>query len=268
MDDLPKYPVVYNLQGYYDRIIAIGDVHGCYAQLLELFDSLNKLSLIENSAIIFLGDLVDKGPDSDKVVQFVRNNNFFCVEGNHEERHVRYASHALKGGTNPMKPNEEFLLTHSKLTLKDLEWMSKLPHAICFDDWIFTHAGLGPSGFNMPTKSFIRTRFFEYDEIKKTYVFSRTWKDKDGIWTHSKNAIHWTEIYKGQKWVVYGHEPLLDVKIKDLTFGIDTSAVYGRMLTAMILDCNKDSYQIVQVPGLKENPVILNQTEYKVANEA
>lgn len=61
-------------------MIVIGDVHGCYNELMVLME---KLPYTDN--ICFVGDLIDRGPDSKKVVDFIIENNYNCVLGNHEE---------------------------------------------------------------------------------------------------------------------------------------------------------------------------------------
>jgi serine/threonine protein phosphatase 1 len=58
----------------------IGDVHGYYDKLLRLVKKLP-----ENARLAFVGDLIDRGPDSAKVIAFVRDGGHLCVRGNHEE---------------------------------------------------------------------------------------------------------------------------------------------------------------------------------------
>jgi serine/threonine protein phosphatase 1 len=60
-------------------MIVIGDVHGCFNTLKALMDKL------PHRNVIFTGDLIDRGPRSYEVVQFVKDNGFHCVLGNHEE---------------------------------------------------------------------------------------------------------------------------------------------------------------------------------------
>lgn len=68
---------VYNVKTM-SRII-ISDVHGCYDTLMALIAKLPK-----DVPITFAGDLIDRGPDSAKVIDFVKNNGHDCVMGNHE----------------------------------------------------------------------------------------------------------------------------------------------------------------------------------------
>ena len=78
------------------RHIFIGDVHG---MLDELNTLLSKLELREDDQIVFVGDLLDKGPDSPGVVSRVRTlstkHNVVLVMGNHEDTHARYRKHCI-----------------------------------------------------------------------------------------------------------------------------------------------------------------------------
>lgn len=64
------------------RVVIIGDIHGCFEELVEL---LNRCSVDENTNVILVGDLVNKGPYSAEVVAFARRNKFLSVRGNHDE---------------------------------------------------------------------------------------------------------------------------------------------------------------------------------------
>lgn len=61
----------------------ISDVHGCYDTLMELMKKLPK-----NSIKVFVGDLIDRGPKSKEVVNYIIENNFICIKGNHEEMFI------------------------------------------------------------------------------------------------------------------------------------------------------------------------------------
>lgn len=72
-----------------DSVTVIGDVHGCYKTLLALLD---KIPNEHKDKICFAGDLVDRGPRSREVVQFVIDNGHDCVQGNHEQMMVDWTS--------------------------------------------------------------------------------------------------------------------------------------------------------------------------------
>lgn len=64
-----------------NKRLVIGDVHGHYDALSGLFE---KIAPDKNDEVYFLGDLIDRGPQSSQVVEFVMNNNYNCIQGNHE----------------------------------------------------------------------------------------------------------------------------------------------------------------------------------------
>jgi len=135
----------------------IGDVHGRYKELMTLVRKLPK-----DAKLIFVGDLIDRGPDSAKVVKFVRENNYPCVMGNHE--HFMIAE-GLIDGKAPTRWYESFekwygefggdktlqsygigedyqeiVLAQESPKLKqfydDIQWMKSLPHVIELGDCI------------------------------------------------------------------------------------------------------------------------------------
>ena len=76
-----------------ENIYIIGDVHGCYRSLLALIEQLPHKF---DSKICFVGDLIDRGPASADVVEFVRTRGYDAVMGNHEKRFVGNAKTALR----------------------------------------------------------------------------------------------------------------------------------------------------------------------------
>ncbi len=74
----------------------IGDVHGEYDTLLALVDKLP-----DDAELIFVGDLVDRGTKSKEVIKFVRENNYQCCMGNHEELMIQYGTSFIKTYPNP-----------------------------------------------------------------------------------------------------------------------------------------------------------------------
>lgn len=68
----------------------IGDVHGHYKTLLALVEKLPN-----DAKLVFVGDLIDRGPQSKEVVKFVREGGHMCVMGNHEELMIKESSYIL-----------------------------------------------------------------------------------------------------------------------------------------------------------------------------
>lgn len=68
-----------------NNVYIIGDVHGCYKTLCALIEQLPEKY---NSKICFVGDLIDRGPNSKDVIELVKKHNYDCVLGNHEEGYI------------------------------------------------------------------------------------------------------------------------------------------------------------------------------------
>ena len=79
------------------RTFVIGDVHGCRVELEEL---IMKFKLTDKDRVIFVGDLVHKGPDSVGVLALVANLKTYCkvdlVAGNHEEKQLRFIKREIQ----------------------------------------------------------------------------------------------------------------------------------------------------------------------------
>jgi serine/threonine protein phosphatase 1 len=76
------------------QTLIVGDIHGCYFELLALLD---KAGLGAEDLIIGIGDIVDRGPESPQVLEyFQKTAHARAVMGNHERKHVRAARHEVK----------------------------------------------------------------------------------------------------------------------------------------------------------------------------
>jgi serine/threonine protein phosphatase 1 len=133
------------------RRIIIGDVHGFYSALCQLF---NLLQIQSGDQVYFVGDLIDRGPQSKQVLDFVREQRYPCVMGNHE----RLLLDAL---TLPAHSDAMENWTHSggEATLKSFanrcskaialirtyqSWLESLPLFIEQEDLFIVHAGVNP----------------------------------------------------------------------------------------------------------------------------
>jgi serine/threonine protein phosphatase 1 len=129
------------------RRIVIGDVHGHYDGLMRLMDAIGPG---QADQIYFLGDLIDRGPKSCQVVEFVKQNRYPCVLGNHEQMLLeafpqgQVFAPALQawlqsGGKATMASyeNAETLLEH-------ISWIQTLPIYMDLGDLWLVHAGVHP----------------------------------------------------------------------------------------------------------------------------
>jgi len=131
------------------RRIFIGDIHGHYVGLRHLLD---KIAPSDSDRVYFVGDLIDRGPQSAKVVSYVREQSFPCVLGNHEQllldafANTRESSQTLQawlysGGQSTLASYD-----HDIDLLSDhIEWFRTLPLYLDLGDIWLVHAGVNPS---------------------------------------------------------------------------------------------------------------------------
>jgi predicted phosphodiesterase len=65
------------------RLIVVGDLHGCLDELQELLINCNYQ--LPDTKVLIVGDVVNKGPKSAETLRFVKDNNFLCIRGNHDD---------------------------------------------------------------------------------------------------------------------------------------------------------------------------------------
>lgn len=131
------------------RQLFVGDIHGHYDALRRLWDLITPTS---TDAVYFLGDLIDRGPQSSAVVDFVRRHGSGCVRGNHEqmliESFVDDGIHipAMQRWINSGGDSTIASYKNSFEALRaDLEWIENLPLYIDLGNVWLVHAGLNPS---------------------------------------------------------------------------------------------------------------------------
>ncbi len=130
------------------RRIVIGDVHGHYEGLMTLLEAIAPGS---DDKLYFLGDLIDRGPQSAQVVDFVKENNHACLLGNHEEMLLNILTYGdvtssvmqswlYSGGQATVASYEEATIPH-----EHLDWFKDLPTYLDLGDIWLTHAGVDPT---------------------------------------------------------------------------------------------------------------------------
>lgn len=232
-------------------VVAIGDVHGCLEELDELLKTIqyNQSSM----RLVFLGDLVHRGPDSAGVVSRVMELNVECIKGNHEDKLLRWRKHELNSKPNPMKRISEFE-QRSNLSVSDyqLKWLDSLPIKLYLDsNWWAVHAGVAPhkSLSDQNANDIMRVRYVNKDGKAKPLN-----KDK----SQPDDTVYWDEAWVGKESFIYGHcvhsltEPRVTINKNNTCIGIDTGCCFGGNLTSILLDTENNSYSFVAVKA-KEN---------------
>ncbi|MDP6946760.1 MAG: metallophosphoesterase [Myxococcota bacterium] len=243
------------------RHLIIGDVHGMAEELRALVD---RLAPGPEDTLVFVGDLVDKGPESPEVVAMVRaladRARVVLVEGNHEEKHRRFRRHLAAGSkvADQMGGAEEMRAITAELSDADVAFLdTALPfHRIEAHGVLVVHAGIPGDMRRFPEsvevvgqmsnkqrKSFqrvLRTRFLSA-ETGKFLMLGR----------NEPGDPYWADVYDGRfGHVVFGHEPFLEgPRVFDHATGIDTGAVFGGPLTALVLGAGDPARSFVSVPS-------------------
>ena len=204
-----------------NKVFVIADIHGCYSELEKLFGKIKPDT--EQDTIIFLGDYINRGPDSKKVIEMLLElkqhfQHVITLMGNHEQVLMNY----LQG-----KDREFFLRMGGEQTLRSYGITEPWPESL---------AGMLPLS---------HVKFFQ-----ELLLY---WEDKYYIYVHAglKPGIHMSQQpldwllwareefvdleYQYPKNVVYGHTPFEQPKIDKNKTGIDTGAVYGGYLSCLVL---------------------------------
>jgi hypothetical protein len=200
------------------RLIAIGDIHGCHAEFAEL---LTRLELVKDDRIILVGDLVNRGPDSCKVIDLAREHDALSLLGNHELRLLKYRR------TGDRKfAKESDLETYAKLRDEDWKYLEAMP--LTFEEpelnTVFVHGGFLPGEPWQRQPAEIVTRIQVIDRE------GRAAKRSD-----APGAPSWADFWSGPPFVVYGHTSRDEIYKLKWSVGIDTSCCMGGALTAYIL---------------------------------
>jgi protein phosphatase len=224
----------------------IGDVHGCFNELSELMTKLGyqierlpepevvedrqrfyNVTPPEGRMAFFVGDLVDRGPDSPSVLKLamsmVGDGTAMCVPGNHDEKLLR----KLRG--RDVKIAHGLAETLAQLEQEPPEFhdevrkfLDSLISHFVLDDGklVIAHAGMRE---DMQGRASMRVREFA--------LYGETTGETDDFGLPVR--FNWAAEYRGQARVVYGHTPVPQPEWLNRTINIDTGCVFGGSLTAL-----------------------------------
>lgn len=222
-----------------NKIFVIGDIHGCYEAFVELLNKIHPAP--QSDTLIFLGDYVDRGPNSkDVIAKLVQLQKKFpkmiALKGNHEVVFLNYLSgndiefYLAIGGTQTLAsygiadPFDE----ESRKRMIPPEHLNFLHTLLPYwedDEYIYVHAGLKPG----------------------THL-----SQQPPDWLYWANGGRFAnQAYDFGKRVIFGHTAGDSLIITPEKIGIDTGAVYGGRLTCLILP----DMEVVSVKSPKYWPI-------------
>ena len=201
------------------RTIIVGDLHGCAAELERL---LQVVRCTHEDSLVFVGDLIARGPDSAGVLQIYRASNARAVLGNHEERMLRARKARAQGERGPRLGPAHFKLLHQ---LSEADWTQIEAFPLHLDlpehNLRIVHAGILPS-----------VPFEKQDPWTLTHIRSVNAQGKASDRSHDEP---WAASYVGGPHIVFGHNSRLQLQMHPHATGLDTGCVYGGQLTALVL---------------------------------
>lgn len=213
----------------------IGDIHGCFDELCELLRTLGYqvhedawLAIPPDGRIaVFVGDLVDRGPDTPGVLKLVmtmvRTGQALCVPGNHDMKLLR----KLKG--------KDVLVAHGlaeSLSQLEREPAEFVESVVRFLETLASHYVLD-GGKLVVAHAGMKEELQGQESNKARHfaLFGDTTGEIDKFGLPVR--LNWAAHYRGKAMVVYGHVPVAEAKWQNGTIDIDTACVFGGKLTAL-----------------------------------
>ena len=218
----------------------IGDIHGCYDELIELLEKLGyeeqqKDMFVhpKGRQLAFVGDAADRGPRSMDVWSLLlalhdAQPSLIYSPGNHCNKFYRY----LKGNkvqvTHGLETTVAEFQQYSKeqqetFRKKFISFYEGLPYYQKLDDGklIIAHAGIREDMIDQP--------------LRKEIIVFTLYGDISGENHSDGRPIRgdWAKHYKGDAFIVYGHTPVKEARFMNATVNIDTGCVFGGKLTAL-----------------------------------
>ncbi len=197
-------------------------MHGCADELEDLLET---AAFGTGDRLVFVGDLVARGPDSKRVLRIARETDALAVRGNHEQRVMAARAALQRGERSPrLGPAHQLLLT--ELDQEDWALLDALPLWLDFPehDVRVVHAGVVP-----------HVAFEDQQAWTLLHIRSLT---SHGAASDRYYPRSWAEDYDGSPHVVFGHNAQAGLQLHPFATGLDTGCVYGGELTALVLDAN------------------------------
>jgi protein phosphatase len=229
-----RVPLWTDRRGEHGPFDIIGDVHGCFDELIALMQQLGYTADVdgilhhpEGRKALFVGDLVDRGPRTPDVLRLVMRmveaGRAMCVVGNHDQKLCR----ALHGGgvkvTHGLQASLDQLAGESEEFRKRTQtFLDRLLSHYVLDDGrlVVAHAGLRE---NLQGRA--------SGEVRSFALYGETTGERDDYGLPVR--LDWAAEYRGKSMVVYGHTPVAEPSWVNNTINIDTGCVFGGRLTAL-----------------------------------
>jgi protein phosphatase len=248
----------------------IGDVHGCFDELVELLGTLGyevdverfTATPPEGRKAMFLGDLVDRGPGITSVLKLVMNmtnsGTALCIPGNHETKLLKkLQGRDVKVSHGLAETLDQLAREPAEFSQRVADFIDKLVSHYVLDDGklVVAHAGMKQSFQGRAS-----------GRVREFALYGETTGERDEFGLPIR--YDWAADYRGPAMVVYGHTPVPEAEWLNRTICVDTGCVFGGKLTAL----RYPEKELVQVPArrtyyepikpLRPEPVAVPQRAY------
>jgi len=239
------------------RLVFVGDVHGCRKELQRLLDKVGFHK--KRDHLVLTGDIISKGPDSQGVVDLVRELGASCVRGNHEDKVLLAAEHMNNLESEHSSKAQKLA---KELSKENLHWLRSCPVILDVgnirgsgpekhhdSDFVVVHAGLVPGVALDRQDPFLAMNMRSIDLATRVPSSDRhpergsvPWET---VWEHAMKRFSASAGKRHNKnhdrrVVVYGHDSKTGLNIKTWSKGLDSGCVGGGELTALVVGYGKD----------------------------
>jgi hypothetical protein len=209
------------------RTLVIGDVHGCLDELRAL---VQHAGVTADDDVVFVGDVVAKGPDSAGVIGWARERGAAAVLGNHDD-------HVLKARAGDAAAKKHHLAVAATLGKADVDWLAARPLwlRLPYDEpHLVVHGGMVPG--------------VAVEKQTREHLLAMRSITADGKPSKRIEGTPWAALWKGPEHAVFGHDAIRGLQQHPFATGLDTGCVYGRELTGLLLP----EHKLVSVAARRE----------------
>eukprot|EP00040_Diaphanoeca_grandis_P024491 m.134668 g.134668 ORF g.134668 m.134668 type:complete len:315 (+) comp29750_c1_seq2:2-946(+) len=239
-------------------LVLIGDVHGCADELEDLLVACKEELVVIHGAerasqrkIIFVGDLVNKGPKNIECIEIAQRENALNVRGNHEHSVLHNYHQRRKdfrtplGWLNWVFGVDQYYAWTDGLTTEQLAYLQETPFTLHLKqhDAMVVHAGLVP-GVALEKQT-------HFNMMMMRDVFADSTGAWQGVAKQQQGSVPWAEQWTGPLHLYFGHDAMRTLQLCKHATGLDTGCLYGKTLTAMLLP----SKRLVSVKAKKTHIV-------------
>lgn len=222
-----------------DPLFIVGDVHGCADELKLLLEKKPP-----GAQLVFVGDLVNKGPKNVECVKLAMEHNALCVRGNHELAVMIALDLRRKADSDDarVKIKPGYAWTDG-LSDAEIEWIRNLPYTLTFPHYkaIVVHAGMLPDRTLAEQHYNDMTNMRDAIHATNENGFSSKNSGKDWVGLHKprEGSVPCASLWNGPEHMYFGHDAIRKFQEYEFATGLDTGCLYGYDLTAVTLPGGK-----------------------------